>query len=126
MNTGSGHTTHTHRDLAAWREAIDLAVTAYRDTAKFPKSEAYGLQGQLRRAAVSVPANIAEGAARGSRNEFRRFLNVARASLSEFETLIILATKVGHFDGAQAANIKGKLDRVSRLIQGLITSLPRS
>jgi four helix bundle protein len=82
----------THHDLDAWKLSIELADLVYRVTREFPREERYGLTSQLRRAAVSVPTNIAEGAARESTKEFRRFLVIARGSLTELETLIIIAS----------------------------------
>ena len=79
------------RDLIAWRKAMDLVTQIYRVTKAFPRDELYGLQNQLRRAAVSVPSNIAEGQARFSHKEFHHFLSQARGSLVEIETQLLIA-----------------------------------
>ncbi len=84
-----------HKDLDVWKKSIDFVVTIYKLTERFPKEEIYGLTHQLRRASVSIPSNIAEGAARGSDKEFIHFLYIALGSLSEIETQIIIAKKLG-------------------------------
>ena len=84
-----------HRDLLIWQEAMNLAKDVYARTGSFPREEMYGLTSQMRRAAVSVPSNIAEGAGRSSDKEFRQFLMIARGSLSELETQVILAQELG-------------------------------
>ncbi|MGE5526741.1 MAG: four helix bundle protein [Rhodospirillaceae bacterium] len=85
-----------HHDLVAWKEALSLVTDVYRATSGFPREEAYGLTGQMRRAAVSVPANIAEGAARNTDKEFLQFLHIARGSLSELETHTLIARNLGY------------------------------
>ena len=80
----------THKDLDVWKEAITLVTEIYNLTANFPDSERFGLTSQMRRAAVSVPSNIAEGAARGTNKEYVRFLNISLGSLSEIETQILI------------------------------------
>ena len=96
---------------------MNLVVEVYRTTGKFPHSEQYGLVSQMRRAAVSVPSNIAEGAARSSRKEFANFLSIARGSLSELETQKEIAIRVGFMQ--QNVYIDNLLDRTSRLMTGL-------
>jgi four helix bundle protein len=85
-----------HHELHAWQQAITLVKEIYRLTTSFPSSEIYGLTAQMRRSAISVPSNIAEGAARNSTGEFLQFLGVARGSLSELETQFILARELGY------------------------------
>ena len=89
-----GKTVSTHKDLDVWKKAMDLAAQAYSLTARFPKEELYGLTSQMRRSAVSIPSNIAEGAARNSNKEFIQFLYVALGSFSEIETQLLLATRL--------------------------------
>ncbi len=84
-----------HHDLQVWQEGMSLAKDIYAATASFPKEEAFGLTSQMRRSAVSVPSNIAEGAARGGKKEFLQFLVISRGSLLELETQIILAKDLG-------------------------------
>jgi four helix bundle protein len=86
----------THKDLDIWIRGINLVEQIYKATKKFPKEEIYGLTSQIRRAAVSYPSNIAEGAARSSTKEFIQFLYIALGSLSEIETQIIIAVKLGY------------------------------
>lgn len=90
------------RDLRVWQEAVNLAVETYQGTAVFPKQEVYGLSQQMRRAAVSIPSNIAEGKGRCSDRDFRRFLFQARGSLMELETQISLGVKLQYFSEAQS------------------------
>lgn len=84
----------THKELDVWKEAIELVVKIYKLTVDFPSSEKYGLISQIRRSAVSIPSNIAEGAARGSTKEYIHFLNISLASLSELETQLIISEKL--------------------------------
>ncbi|MCK6622514.1 MAG: four helix bundle protein [Calditrichaceae bacterium] len=86
----------THKDLDIWKLGIDLVEQIYKETQAFPREEMYGLTSQMRRAAVSYPSNIAEGAARGSKKEFLQFLYISLASLSELETQIIIAHRIGY------------------------------
>ena len=86
----------THKDLDIWKQGIQLVEEVYKATAEFPKEEIYGLTNQMRRASVSIPSNISEGAARGSRKEFIKFLYVALGSLAELETQTIISEKLGY------------------------------
>jgi four helix bundle protein len=106
-----------HYKLEAWKEAMALVKATYKVTQAFPKDETFGLVSQMRRTAVSVPSNVAEGAARTSPKEFAQFLNIARGSLSELETQLLIATDLGYVDGKN--DIFKLLDKVSRLITGL-------
>jgi len=110
-----------HHRLEAWQQALNLVKSIYSATASFPKSELYGLTSQMRRAAVSIPSNIAEGAARESTAEFIRFLYIARGSLAELETQILIAQELGYID--VVAPIMERLDSVSAPLSGLIRSL---
>ena len=111
----------SHRDLLVWQEAVDLVVFVYRLTESFPKSELYGLTSQIRRAAASVPANIAEGAARAGTAELLRFLSIAQGSLSELDTHIEVAHRLGYL--VDRATIDERLARVFQLLTGLTASL---
>jgi four helix bundle protein len=113
----------SHRSLNVWKQAMDLVVGVYALTAKFPQSEQYGLVSQLRRAAVSVPSNIAEGAARNGSKEFLHFLGIASGSLSELDTLIDLARQLGYVENTEDLN--AKVDEVSGLVMGLASSIRR-
>ena len=110
----------THKDLDVWRESMRLAREVYRITATFPREELYGLVSQMRRAAVSVPSNIAEGAARASTKEFTQFLYTASGSLSELETQLLLATELGWVTEGEVFEL---VERVRMMIFGLIRQL---
>ncbi len=90
---------NTHKDLEIWKQGIELVVRIYQTTQAFPKDEEYGLKSQMRRAAVSYPSNIAEGAARASRRGYTQFLRVSLGSLSELETQVVIADRLGYFKG---------------------------
>ncbi len=110
-----------YKDLTVWQKAIDLVADAYRATREFPKEEVYGLTSQLRRCAISVPSNIAEGQGRLTRGEFRQFLGHAKGSLAELETQLIIAEKLGYLKAPQA--LIDQLAEVARLLNGLLNSL---
>ena len=112
-----------HHDLQAWQFAIRLVKDVYTLTANFPSSETYGLTNQMRRSAVSVPSNIAEGAARNGSKEFLHFLGIARGSLSELETQIVIAREIGYL--SDTAAFERQIDDVFGLIGGLINSLKK-
>ncbi|MFC1548357.1 four helix bundle protein [Candidatus Omnitrophota bacterium] len=114
-------TIKTHKDLDAWKESVSLAESIYRITKDFPSDERFGLVAQLRRAAVSIPSNIAEGATRHSSKEFIQFLYIALASTSEIETQLILSEKLGYISAERA--VLEHLDIVRKLLVGLIKSL---
>ncbi|WP_404418632.1 four helix bundle protein [Brevundimonas vesicularis] len=113
----------SHRDLKVWQIALDMTETLYRTTADWPKSEQYGLVSQVRRAAVSVPANIAEGAGRRSPGEFMHFVGIARGSLAELETLLIIARRLGYIEEPPFRAIIDDLFELSRMTTGLLKSL---
>ena len=108
-----------HRDLIARQKAMELVTEIYRVTRKFPKDEIYGLSSQLRRAAVSVPSNLAEGHGRNSRREFHHFVGQARGSLVELETQLEIARNLDYFSELVAADLLAKASEVGRLLNGL-------
>lgn len=110
----------THKDLDVWKNAVDFVTEIYKLTEKFPKSEEFGLKSQIRRAAVSVPANIAEGAARKSKKEFTQFLYISVGSLSELETLIIISDNLNLLSKEV---ILTKIQMLRKMLFGLIGSL---
>ena len=110
-----------HRNLLAWREAMSLVEVVYRDTESFPRDEVFGLRVQIRRAAVSVPSNIAEGSGRNSTGELRQFVGIACGSLAELETQLELAVRLGFLD-TDAIAIR-QADRVGKLVNALRGSL---
>lgn len=109
-----------HHELRVWQTAMQLVTDVYRATTSFPREELFNLTSQMRRAATSVPSNIAEGAARATRKEFLHFLHVARGSLSELETQYLIAKALGYL--AQDNDLEGRLDEVFGLLGGLIQS----
>ena len=112
-----------HYQLDVWKEAMLLVRQVYEVTRHFPQEEIYGLTAQVRRSAVSVPSNIAEGAARSSNKEFANFLSIARGSLSELETQLLIAVDLGFFE--RDNKVFDKMERVSRLITGLHKKLTK-
>ena len=113
----------SHRSLDTWKVAMELARECHRLTDGFPSAERFGMTSQLRRAAVSIPANIAEGCGRASRGEVRQFLSVARGSLKELETVLELAIELGFGVSEQIAIALALADRLSRLLWKLRRSL---
>src|SRR5262245_35337049 len=108
-----------YKDLDAWRYAMDLTEQCYRLTREFPKEELFGITSQIRRAAVSIPANIAEGQGRNTTREFAHFLGIARGSLSELETHLELASRFGFVDESKCADVMELAARVQRILAGL-------
>ena len=115
----------SHTNLDAWKRSMDFVVDVYRMTDGFPPDEKFGLTSQLRRAAVSIPANIAEGAARKSPKEFRRFLSNAQGSASEVETELLIAFRLGYCSRDQYAALFRTADDIGRMITGLSKHLSR-
>jgi four helix bundle protein len=107
--------------LKVWQKAVELAKLVYTATKQMPESERFGLTNQMRRAAVSIPSHIAEGNARQSRKDYIRFLIVARASLAELETQLVIAQELKFLPPTQ--NLLESMREVSRMLQALITSL---
>ena len=108
-----------HYNLDVWKLAVDLVADIYVVTGTFPRDERFGLVSQMRRSAVSVPSNIAEGAARSSKKEFANFLSVARGSLSELDTQIIVSTRMGLMP--EAADLTSKIERIFAMLNAMIT-----
>lgn len=113
----------SYTELIAWQKAMGLVAAVYSATKLFPKEEIYGLTSQVRRAAVSIPSNIAEGQGRLSRGEFRHFLGNARGSLFEVQTQIHLAQTLKYIDRETASTIVRSADEVGRILNGLLQSL---
>ena len=104
----------SHKGLVVWRKSLALAVAIHRLTDNFPRHERFGIVAQMRRAAVSIPSNIAEGAARRTTRDFKAFLHIARASLAELETQLLLATEVDYMAPAALRDIMDMADEVGR------------
>jgi four helix bundle protein len=108
-----------HRDLQVWQKSVEFVTDIYRETATFPRSEMYGLTNQVRRAAVSVPSNIAEGCGRSSKKEFAQFLCHARGSLLEVETQLEIAKNLGYLSDKSANELLSKTNEIGRMLNGL-------
>src|SRR5712691_8377696 len=108
-----------HEKLQRWIESVDLVLNIYRATEVFPREEKYGLTSQIRRAAVSIPANIAEGAGRNSSKEFGYFVSNAQGSASELETELIIAHRLGYLSETHFSKLIADLERIGRMITGL-------
>ena len=106
----------SHRDLTVWTKAMDLAVATYGLAKGFPRTEIYGLTAQVTRAAVSVPANIAEGNARGTRRDYAKFLSIAKGSLMEVETYVLLAVRLGYSSDADAESALALITEISKML----------
>jgi four helix bundle protein len=112
-----------YQELIAWQKAIALVTKIYSLTSAYPQAEIYGLTSQLRRAAVSIPSNIAEGQGRATKGEFIQFLCHARGSLYEVETQVVISRNLGYLSVEQQETLLGELAELGRILNGLITSL---
>ena len=115
----------SYRDLEVWQLAMALAKQVYEVTGTFPSDERFGLINQMRRAAVSIPSNVAEGHARSSTAEFQRFITIAMGSVAELEAQILLSQDLGFLDSAQQQQLMRQLDQIGKMLRGLYRSLER-
>ena len=116
MPKSTGRRITSYRDLDAWQLAMGLVLETYRVTGAFPADERFGLTVQLRRAAVSIPSNVAEGHSRIGPGEFRRFVSIARGSVAEVETQIAVAVALGFVGRDEVASLSSQLDRLSKML----------
>jgi four helix bundle protein len=116
----------SYQDLVAWQKAMDLVTEIYRPSRSSPKEELYGLTSQLRRAAVSIPSNIAQGQGRHGTVEFRRFLRMAAGSLMEVETQVLLAARLNYIESDSAQSVLRDSAELGRILNGLMNSLKES
>ena len=121
----SGKEVKSYRDLEVWQKSMDLVVECYHVTGKLPKAETFGLSSQLQRAAVSIPANIAEGRARKHTKEFIQHLSIAYGSLAELETHILISERLRYIDSDLTNKLIERTSTVGRMINGLRRSLKR-
>lgn len=112
-----------HERLDVWKKAVEFVVAVYRATESFPKDERFGLTSQLRRAAVSIPANIAEGAGRKSQKEFAHFLSNSQGSASEVETELLIARRLNYLQEDKYLALRSSLDDIGRMLTGLCQHL---
>jgi four helix bundle protein len=108
-----------HENLDVWKKSIDFVVAIYKATGNFPKEEKFGLTSQLRRAAVSIPANIAEGAGRRTDREFGRFLSNSQGSASEVDTELLIANRLNFLINDDFSALRSSLDEIGRMLTGL-------
>jgi four helix bundle protein len=109
----------SYKDLRVWQRSIDLVEKVYELTKEFPREEVYGLTSQLRRAAVSIPANIAEGSGRGTKKDYTYFLTIAYGSCCEMETLCTICQRLGFVSVKEAEILQSLLSDVSRMLKAL-------
>ena len=114
-----------HEKLDGWKKAIEFVIAVYRATDDFPKDERFGLISQLRRASVSIPANIAERAGRKSDKEFAHFLSMSQGSASEVDTELLIASRLGYFENEKYLELRPSLDEIGRGLTGLCQHLQR-
>ncbi len=110
----------THKDLEVWKRSIEFVSKIYLITGSFPKAEIYGLTSQLRRASVSIPSNIAEGAARKGKGEFKQFLYYSLSSATEIETQLLIASNLGYLKSEIYNELITELAIIAKMLQGLI------
>jgi four helix bundle protein len=113
----------SYKELRVWRDAIEIAVEIYQTTQSFPRYEIYGITSQLRRAAVSISNNIAEGKGRSSDKEFIHFLHNARGSILELQTQLTISREIGYLDSEGAEKLLSDTDRLGKGVNALINSL---
>jgi len=113
----------THKDLDVWKFAIDFVINIYKATAQFPSEEKFGLMSQLRRASVTIPSNIAEGAARNHPKEFIQFLYIALSSAAEIETQLIICKNLNLIDEQIIIKLLSELETIAKMLNGLINSI---
>jgi four helix bundle protein len=122
---GSEVAMKSFRELLVWQKAMELVTFAYRLTSRFPKEELYGLTGQIRRAAISIPSNIAEGYGRNSTADYVRFLRTASGSLYELETQAEIAVNLGYMESEAFARLRDCTSEIGRMLGSLIAKLSK-
>ena len=113
----------SHKDLLVWQQSMDLVETVYRLTGSIPSEEKWGLVSQMRRAAISVPSNIAEGYGRQATGEYRHHVSIGRGSLLELETQILLARRLKYLQPADTESVLKEIDEISRMLATLVSKL---
>lgn len=114
---------HSYRDLFVWQKAVDLVVECYRLTESFPKTETYGLVSQIRRSATAVPVNIAEGHGRDHLGDYLRHISIAKGSLTELETHLIIAERLSYLSKEDLSRVLKRSAEIGRMLEGLSRSL---
>lgn len=114
---------NNYKELKLWQRSVDLAVKIYESTTSFPKEEMYGLTSQIKRSAVSVPSNIAEGAGRNTKKDFNNFLGISTGSSCELETQLIIASRVGFLDNTSLQVLQNEITEIQKMNWALRKSL---
>lgn len=112
-----------YKNLEIWKRSVGLSTKVYELTNSFPKDEKYGIIAQIRRCAVSVPSNIAEGAGRGSKKDFKRFLNIAYGSIYELETQLLISKNLGYLNSDEHEEIKSEIDEIQKMMYSFTMKL---
>lgn len=113
----------SYRDLTVWNQAMDLVIVCYKLTSKLPQTEIYGLSSQIKRAVISIPANIAEGKGRRYLGDYIRHLSIANGSLKELETHLLIGGKLSYFEYKEIQPVLGKCDEIGKMLNSLIEKL---
>jgi four helix bundle protein len=113
----------THKDLDVWKKSMELVTRLYKATTGFPQHELYGMVGQLRRASVSVPVNLAEGAGRNHRKEFIQFIGISMGSASELETLLLISRNLNYLSNEVYSELNAELEIIMKMLTNLLRSL---
>ena len=117
----------SHKDLTVWQKSMDLVVLVYKLMEQLPKEERYALCDQIRRSAVSIPSNIAEGKSRNSIKQYKQFVGIAKGSAAELETQLLICERIGYLDKEELSEVMGLLDEVSKMLAKLNIALaPRT
>mgnify|MGYP003480772491 CR=1 FL=1 len=117
----------SHKDLTVWQKSMDLVVLVYKLIEQLPKEERYSLCDQIRRSAVSIPSNIAEGKSRNSIKQYKQFVGIAKGSAAELETQLLICERIGYLDKEELSEVMGLLDEVSKMLAKLNIALaPRT
>ena len=123
MGTVINMPVNSHKDLAVWQKAMDLVVKIYSLTKQFPRDELYSLTNQIRRAAISIPSNIAEGKAKRSKRDFVNFIAIARGSAAELETQLLISQRLAYISVEQARPVLDDINEIGRMLSGLLSIL---
>lgn len=113
----------TYKELIVWQKAVEFCTVIYKVTENFPKSEIYGLTSQIRRCAISIPSNIAEGQRRGHRAEFIQFLRISYGSAAELETQLLIAFKIGYLSEDDFNLLNSSLEEILKMLNKLISTI---
>lgn len=115
----------THKDLKVWKESVELVTSIYEKTKTYPDDEKFGLTSQIRRCSVSIPSNIAEGAARNTQKDFTRFLHMSLGSAAELQTQLLISKNLGYMNSDIYEELILKTETISKMLSGLIKSINR-